>query len=71
MIAVILKLLLSILLTILAATVLILLAYWILTLLTVVTSLLGFTKLSTYISIKTVKFTSVLERTYKSIRYRK
>ena len=64
------KLILSIFLTITVAAVAILLVYWLLTILTVVSSLLGLHRVSKFFRNFSVSFSSALERAYKSIRYR-
>ena len=63
------KLILSIFLTITVAAVAILLVYWLLTILTVVSSLLRLRRLSNFFARLSMSFTSALERAYKSIRY--
>ena len=63
------KFILSILLTIAIAGVLAILVYWILTVLTVLSSILGFQRLSNFFARLSMSFTSALERAYKSIRY--
>ena len=63
------KFILSILLTIAIAGVLAILVYWILTVLTVLSSVLGFQRLSNFFARLSMSFTSALERAYKSIRY--
>ena len=63
------KFILSILLTIVIASMLAILIYWILTVLTVLSSMLGFQRLSNFFANRSVAFTSALERAYKSIRY--
>ena len=66
---VIIKFILSILLTIVIAGMLAILIYWILTVLTVLSSMLGFQRLSNFFANCSVAFTSALERACKSIRY--
>ena len=63
------KFILSILLTIAIAGMLTILVYWILTMLTVLSSILGFQRLSNFFARLSMSFTSALERAYKSIRY--
>ena len=63
------KFILSILLTIAIAGMLAILIYWILTVLTVLSSILGFQRLSNFFAGLSMSFTSALERAYKSIRY--
>ena len=63
------KFILSILLTIAIAGILAILVYWILTVLTVLSSILGFQRLSNFFARLSMSFTSALERAYKSIRY--
>ena len=63
------KFIFSILLTIAIAGVLAILVYWILTVLTILSSILGFQRLSNFFARLSMSFTSALERAYKSIRY--
>ena len=65
------KALLSILLTILVAIMIAIFVYWVLTMLTFTTALLGFTSLSEYFKSSTIAFTAAIERAYKSVRFRK
>lgn len=68
---IVLKILFSILLTIFFAAFTALLIYWCLTVLTFITSFVGFRSISAYFQSKTIAFSSALERAYKNIRYRK
>ena len=63
------KFIFSILLTIAIAGILAILVYWILTVLTILSSILGFQRLSNFFARLSMSFTSALERAYKSIRY--
>ena len=67
--AIITKLILSILLTIAIAGMLAMLVYWILTVLTVLSSILGLQRVSNLFARLSISFSSALERAYKSIRY--
>ena len=69
MLVIITKLILSIFLTITVAAMAILLVYWLLTILTVVSSLLGLHRASKFFRNFSVSFSSALERAYKSVRY--
>lgn len=65
------KALLSILLTIFVAMMIAIFVYWVLTMLTFTTALLGFTRLSEYFKSRTIAFTAAIERAYQSVKFKK